>query len=305
MKKAMLILPVLSGILWGSSGIFVRNLSAFGMDGATVLASRALGAVIVMGLFLLLTDREKLRCRLRDLWVLIGGGLLGMLGLNLCYNAAINQLTLSLAAVLLSTSPVFVMFLAAIIFHEKITVRKIVCMLMAIVGCMFASGVLEHSFGASFSAGGIAIGVLAAAFYALYSIFSRLAMDRGYHTFTIIFYNLLAVTIVLIPFTKWTVIGAYMTEAPVGNSLFLLLHSVCTSVLPYVLYTVALNYVETGKASILAAGGEPIAAVVFGLLFYHEMPTVLTLLGLAITIVALALLVTPSKKEHQQISDRG
>ena len=298
MKNAMLILPVLSGILWGSSGIFVRNLSAFGMDGATVLASRALGAVIVMGLFLLVTDREKLRCKPKDLWVLIGGGLLGMLGLNLCYNAAINQLTLSLAAVLLSTSPVFVMFLAAIIFREKITARKIVCMLMAIVGCMFASGVLELSSGATFSAGGIAIGVLAAAFYALYSIFSRLAMDRGYHTFTIIFYNLLAVTIVLIPFAKWNILGAYMTEVPAGNSLFLLLHSVCTSVLPYVLYTVALNYVETGKASILAAGGEPIAAVVFGLLFYHEMPTVLTLLGLVITIVALALLVTPAKKER-------
>lgn len=41
----------------------------------------------------------------------------------------------------------------------------------------------------------------------------------------------------------------------------MLLHLLCTSVLPYVLYTIALTHVETGRTSILAASAEPIAAM--------------------------------------------
>ena len=37
MKKLMLLLPVLSGVLWGSAGIFVRTLDAFGFDNCTMI----------------------------------------------------------------------------------------------------------------------------------------------------------------------------------------------------------------------------------------------------------------------------
>ena len=76
---------------------------------------------------------------------------------------------------------------------------------------------------------------------------------------------------------------------------FMLLHSLCTSVLPYVCYTVGLNYMEAGKASILAAC-EPVAAMVFGILFYREMPTALSLAGLFLTVIALIFLGLPEKK---------
>ena len=62
-----------------------------------------------------------------------------MVGLNYCYNEAINQLTLSLAAVLLSLSPIFVMILSAFLFHEKITLKKVGCTALAIAGCILVS----------------------------------------------------------------------------------------------------------------------------------------------------------------------
>jgi len=46
---------------------------------------------------------------------------------------------------------------------------------------------------------------------------------------------------------------------------------------------------DTGKASILCSC-EPIAATVFGLIFYNEIPTILSLVGLVITLIALAIL---------------
>ncbi|MDR3355246.1 MAG: DMT family transporter [Synergistaceae bacterium] len=299
MKKLMLLLPIVSGILWGSVGIFVRELSAFGADSYTVLSSRMLIAALILFIGILTFDRSLLKIKLKDAWVFAAGGLLGMFGLNFCYNESINQLTLSLAAVLLSLSPIFVVLWGAILFKEKITIQKVGCMFLAILGCTFTSGVLESTSSMKWSAAGIFIGVLSAFFYALYSVFSKIAMGKGYQVFTITFYSLLTVSIVLSPLTDWHILGDFIMAAPIGHSIFMALHSLCTSILPYVLYTAALSHVETGKASILAAGGEPIAAMIFGVLFFSEIPTFLSLSGLALTIIALSLLCMPTKQLKQ------
>ena len=72
--------------------------------------------------------------------------------------------------------------------------------------------------------------------------------------------------------------------------LFLTAHALCISVLPYVFITTAQLYADAGFIYILAAGGEPVAAVIFGMVFYGEMPTLLGLAGMAITITALTVL---------------
>ena len=124
MKKIIYLLPVLSGILWGSVGIFVRILTELGMDSFTVTSSRLAIAAVVMASTILIYDKRLFRIRIKDLWIFFVGGLLGMLGVVLAYNETIKQVTLSLAAVLLSMSPIFVLFFAAILFHEKITLKK-------------------------------------------------------------------------------------------------------------------------------------------------------------------------------------
>ena len=83
----------------------------------------------------------------------------------------------------------------------------------------------------------------------------------------------------------------------------MLLHSLFTSVLPYVLYTVALIYIEAGKTSILAAGGEPTSAMIFGILFFSETPTILSVIGLVLTIIALSLLCMPSKNQVDELAE--
>lgn len=286
-----MLLPVLSGIMFGSAGVFVRTLSAYGMSGPTILFVRVAGALAAMTVLLLVTDRRRFRTALRDLPLFAGTGLVGMLGLNLCYNEAVGRITLSLAAVLLSTSPVFVVILAAVLFGERITWRKMGCMVLAMAGCVLASGLLEQgSGGQGVSLSGVLLGLASALFYALYSIFSRKAMDRSYHTYTIVFYSVLLITLVLLPFAEYERIGAFLAERTAARLGFLAIHTLCTSVLPYVFLTLALLHAEAGKVSILAAGGEPIAAVIFGGLFFVEVPTALMLLGIAVTVAALALL---------------
>lgn len=220
MKKIILFLPVLSGIMFGASGVFVRKLSAYGMNNLTVLFLRVVFAMLAMLIGILIYDRTLFKIKIKDIPIFIGTGLLGMFGLNLCYNEALNRLTLSLAAVLLSTAPIFVMFFAAIIFKERVTPKKIACMLLAIVGCILASGLLEQKAGLEISATGMLAGIAAALFYALYSIFSRKATDKSYHTYTVIFYSVLFITLVLLPFADYGKIGGFILDNPAPNIFF-------------------------------------------------------------------------------------
>ena len=77
----------------------------------------------------------------------------------------------------------------------------------------------------------------------------------------------------------------------------MLMHSLCTAVCPYAFYTVALDHMEAGKASILRSC-EPVAAMVFGFFFFREIPIVLSIAGLIIVLIALAMLVLSDKKQE-------
>lgn len=87
-------------------------------------------------------------------------------------------------------SPVFVLFLAAIFFHEPITRHKLTCVTLALIGCVLVSGVLENN-GLSWSITGILCGILASFFYAVYGIISKKVTQKGYHFLTITFYGTL------------------------------------------------------------------------------------------------------------------
>lgn len=296
MKKILiLLLPIIAGILWGSAGVFVRELNEFGMDRYTILSTRMIVAVAIMLIGLAIWQPSSFRIRLKDLWLFVGTGLLGILGLNFFYNEAVGEITLSLAAILLSMAPIFVMIISSFVFREKITVKKVNCLVMAIVGCVMASGFIEvlSGTGLQISPRGIIMGVLSGFFCALYGIFSKLAAERGYSSLTTLFYSLLLCMIALLPLTDFDVSMNFISTAPTSNTIFALAHSACTSILPYLFYSMALVHMENGKVSILAGGGEPLAAVIFGLLFFMETPTAINLIGLLLTITALSALCTP------------
>ena len=295
MKQLLYLMPIISGAMWGSAGIFVRKLTELGMNSYTVVSVRVILAVLILAVWLGIYDRNLLKIKLKDLWVFVAGGVVGMFGLNICYNFAISELSLSLAAVLLSLSPVFVLFMAAILFKEKITSKKVICMTIAIAGCVLASGVLESASTMRWSVKGIIVGTIGEFFYGLYGIISKTAMERGYHAFTTTFYCLFMVMLVVIPLTNWKLVTNVVVANPIKMSVFLVIHSLCTSVLPYILYTFSIRYIDAGMASILASG-EPVAAMIFGVIFFSEIPTVLSVVGIVLVIVALALLSMPDKK---------
>jgi drug/metabolite transporter (DMT)-like permease len=142
MKKLYLILPILAGFMFGSSGVFVRTLTQNGIDSTTLLFLRFSIAILPIVIAIFLTDKELFKIDLKDIPLFLVCAMC-IVGLNICYNESMNTVPLSLAAVLLSLAPIYVLILAYIFFGEKITSKKLICMALAIFGCILMTGVLE------------------------------------------------------------------------------------------------------------------------------------------------------------------
>lgn len=293
-KKIMPIFPILAGILWGATGIFIRKSMALGMNSITVISSKVSIASIIMIIFITIYNKSLLKIKLKDIYIFISAALLGMFAVNVFFNESVHLLSLSLAAVLLSLSPIFVLIMSYFLYKEKITTIKIISMILAFLGCVLVSNVLSSKINLSFR--GIISGLLAAFFYALYSIISKKALQKGYHSLTITLYAFIFISIIIVPFTNWGLIINLVKNDPINISVFMIMHSVLVLIMPYVFYTISFSFMDAGKASILASC-EPIASTIFGIIFFNEIPNIPSIIGIALTVTALTLLSMPSKRK--------
>ena len=295
MKKLAPFLVILAGCLWGTMGIFVRHLNAIGLEAMEIVEARAVLTAAAMFAALVLFRRDLLRVNIRDLWVFAGGGIVSVILFNFCYFQTIQRASLSTAAILLYTSPVFVLLLSVPLFGEKLTKKKILCLMMAITGCALASGL----------AGGMALSPMTLLFglgsgfgYGLYSIFSRFALQKGYHPITITAYIFLFGALGGIPLTDFGQL-VRVAGADGSNLAYLGAYTLVTTIVPYISYTTGLQQVENGVAAVLACI-EPVMATVFGIFFFSEMPDLSGWLGILLVLIALTALNLQPKKEQSE-----
>lgn len=257
-----------AGILWGSMGLFVRRLGngGAGLSSVEIVQMRCITAAVLLLFYMAARDRSLLRIRLRDLWCFLGTGLLSIVFFNICYFTTIQMISLSVAAVLLYTAPGFVIVLSAILFGEKITGRKVAALLLTVLGCGCVSGLLRG--GSAMTLVGFLVGLGAGLGYALYSIFSRFALERGYSSLTISFYTFLIAALGTVPFVSLGNIGSAVFGS-ISTAGFIVLFGLVTTVIPYLTYTRGLQGVENGQASIIASV-EPVVATLIGILVFHE-----------------------------------
>jgi drug/metabolite transporter (DMT)-like permease len=279
---------LVAGVLWGTIGMFVRIFDEMHYSVMTIIFVRMSIAFVITAIVLLVSGRKHLlKFKLKDLWCLIATGVASGILLNwfLSVSAIIN--TLSLAHVLLGTCPIFVVLLAAPIFGEKVTSIKVQCIVIVIIGAILTSGMFES--GTFFTSKGFVLGLLSGFGYGVYSIMTRYTLNRGYETLTVNVYGFLFAAAVCIPWTDFSAIGSTVAAAPGRTILILLAHSLCGAVVPYILYVYGMKYMDTGKASILVSI-EPVAGTILGITVYHEIPTVLIVVGIVLVLFGIILL---------------
>lgn len=292
MKRFAPFMVCLAGILWGTIGIFVRTLTKQGLSSMDIVSLRAIVTAVVLFICLLIFKPSLLKVRLRDLWCFVGTGLVSVVFFNFCYFSAIDTISLAVAAVLLYTAPAFVLLMSAVLFKERITGRKIFSLIAVVVGCALVSGIVGQTI--HLNAKGFMLGLGAGIGYALYSIFGRYALNRGYESITITFYTFLIASLGTLPLIHLKRMGQYFVT-DITTVAFCLLFGILTTVLPYILYTWGLREMDNSKAAVIASI-EPITATLIGLFRYHETLGIGQVLGIVLVLGAML----PSEKKKKQ-----
>ena len=285
-------LILIAGVFWGSMGIFVRKLGEYGFDSIQIVCLRMTMAAIVFMLLHVILERDCILIKLRDLPLFLGLGLGSILFFTICYFTAISIMPLSTAAILLYTSPIWVMLMSCVFFKERLTVRKLAALVCAFGGCVLVSG---------FSSGGITvkgllIGLGSGIGYGLYSILGSVALKK-YSSLTVTTF-----TFIIAAAGAWCVCApAEMTAMIVGTEniwallMLVILTALVTAVIPFSAYTAGLKSVEPSKAAILATV-EPMVATILGAIVFAEPITVTSGIGIALIFASVVILNLKSKK---------
>lgn len=285
------VFTILAGILWGLISIFLKSLTGAGLSSLQVLFLRGAVSSLLVLIIILFKNPKLLKIQFKDLWMFIGTGVVSLTFFSLCYFRTILEAGTSIAVILLYTSPIFILVFSRFLFKEKITVPKLMALILTFGGCILVSG-LGGGKGMSFVS--FIIGLGAGLGYGLYSIFSRYAL-RKYDSLTVTFYTFVFSSISIIPFCKIQEIPSCIDWKV---SLFILGIALFCTVLPYIFYTVGLSGLETGKAAILVTV-EPLVGTLVGFLLWKEEVSVLKILGILLIFAAIILCSWPSKKTKE------
>ena len=286
---------LLSAMLWGCIGIFTRTMNGNGFSAVQIVAVRAFITVIIIGLVVLIKDPRLLKIKLCDLWMFLGTGICSFLFFNICYMSSIGENSLSVACILMYTSPIWVTALAVPLFKEKMTLHKIFSFIICFGGCLLVcfSGSLR------LTNLGLIFGLLSGVGYALYSIFGKYASAK-YSSLTVTFYTFLFASIGVLPLCNLPRLATLLSSGV--NILWSVGVAITCTVLPYLLYTFGLSKIGAGKASVIAIV-EPAVASIVGVLYFGENIGLLGILGILSVMVGLVLLETgfPFVTKHKMI----
>ena len=287
------LLIILAGCFWGSMGIFVRKLSSYGFISSQIVAIRVTLAALIFCVILFVKDRSGFRISPRDIPLFLGLGFGSILFFTVCYFSAITVLTLSAAAILLYTSPIWIMLMSLLFFREKLNGRKVIALILAFAGCVFVSGIS----GERISLTGLLLGLGSGIGYGLYSILGTVALRR-YSPYTVTAYTFLFAAagswLICRPgdmIHRFTGADSFM-----NLTAFCALTAVITAVIPFLLYTLGLRTVEASRAGILATV-EPLVATLIGIMLFSEPPTLLSGLGILLILTAVIILNLSRKKQ--------
>ena len=276
---------VLAGVCWGLTGLCNRFITPAGFSQSQIMFLRGLIPLILLALYMLLFNRAAFKIKLKDLWCFLGSGLLSLTMFGLAYMSAMQEMSLSMAVVLLYTSPIFVILISAPLFKERITPAKIIALVLVVVGAVCTTGVIMGSL--NITAIGLVYGIISGLGYALYSIFSRLAFQRGYKPLTVTFYTFLFSVIALAFLCEpWEIPSMITTPSLVG---WIMALGIVTCLIPYLLYTKGLEGIENGTASILATI-EMVVATLVSALFFQEPFGLANLIGIVLVFAGIVVM---------------
>ena len=256
---------IASMFIYGTIGIFVRHIPL--PSSVIALLRGFVGAFFVLLFVYLKKSRMDKGAIRKNFGMLALSG--GFIGINwILLFEAYNYTTVATATLCYYMQPIFLILASPFLLKEKLTVKKVVCVAVALLGMVFVSGVLDTGIPALSEAKGILYGLGAALLYAIVVLMNKKITDINAYDKTIMQLGMGA--IVLSPYVMLTQnFGEAATlMTPPLWALLLFVGLVHTGV-AYALYFDAMKDLKAQTIAIFSYI-DPIVAIILSALLLKE-----------------------------------
>lgn len=257
--------------IFGTIGIFIKYIP---LSSAMIAFCRGLLGVAFLAAVMLLTRKKPDKSAIRkNLLLLFFSG--AAIGLNwILLFESYRYTTVATATVCYYLAPLF-LILASPLLGEKLTLKKLLCVGVALIGLVFVSGVIEGGLPDLPEIKGILFGIGAAVLYASVMLLNKKLSPIAAYDKTVL--QLLFATLVLLPYLLLAG-GLSLPTMTAGQWLLLGLVGILHTGIAYTLYFGAMKDLPAKTIAIFSYL-DPVIAVILSALILREQITLWGIIG--------------------------
>lgn len=255
--------------IFGTIGIFVRHISL--PSGFIAFTRGIMGTVFLLAVMLITKKKLDFSAIRKNLWLLIVSGV--FIGINwILLFEAYRFTTVASATLCYYLSPVFVILAAPFVLGERLTLKKVLCIICALAGVVLVSGVAENGI---VGGKGLLLGCGAAVFYASVVLLNKHMKDIPSYDMTVV--QLFSAAVTILPYTLLTEDVSLEAFSPKAVVMLLIVGAVHTG-LAYVLYFGSVKALPAQTAAIFSYI-DPVVAIILSAILLAEPLTLLGVVG--------------------------
>jgi drug/metabolite transporter (DMT)-like permease len=236
-----------------------------------------IGGMVLLPFALLRLNKKQIKLSLKDFFHC---GLLGLI--NIVISMGLIQLGLvytnaSVCAVLFSVNPLFVVLFAKFLLGEKITINKIVGLILGVLGVIILF--IDSIYQKTSTLLGLILILSSAMFFALYTVMGKKVINNRIDSLITTTFSFLIGSMLLMPVQILLRISFFPNVSNIVPQLLYM--SIVVTGIAYVLYFKGLSRLEAGAGSMLYFA-KPAIASILAILLLNEHPGVNLFIGIVI-----------------------
>ncbi|KQL19731.1 DMT family transporter [Cytobacillus solani] len=262
---------ILSMIIFGTIGLVVRYINLSSSERA--LLSSFIGFLFLLLIFIMIKKRISWNLvKSNALFLILSGIALG--GNWIFLYQSYDHTTIANATLGYYFAPVFVMILSPFVLREQLSIKKIVCIGVALIGMLMIVG---EGISASRSDDilGLSFGLIAAAFYAALLLLNKFIIDMEKLELTII--QLGITTLLLMPYVFLTS-GFGIFEVSSSSIPFIFILGIINTGIGFWLFFAGMENLK-GQNIAMLSYVDPFVAILISAIILQEQLTIVQMLG--------------------------
>ncbi|MGV4321693.1 DMT family transporter [Bacillus mojavensis] len=262
---------ILSMIIFGTMGLVVRYIDLSSSE--TALLSSSIGCLFLIVVFMMMKKTIPWKLVKANAYILFLSGI--ALGGNWIFlYQSYDHTTLTNATLGYYFAPVFVMILSPFVLKEQLSVKKMICIGVAIIGMLLIVGNGISASGTD-DLLGIFFGLVAAAFYAALMLLNKFIHRMGRLEITIIQLGLTA--FLLLPYVFFTegfgIFGVSGSSVP-----FIIILGIVNTGIGFWLFFSGMQKLK-GQSIAILSYVDPFVAILISAIILQEQMTIVQMLG--------------------------